>query len=570
MTGPSRPFETFDDWLDAFFASYYRRRPVNATFVGRHEYDDQLPDYSADAVAKYVAEIEDLRSALATFDRHELSEARAIDHRLASGALKIQHWELTGDHFHRSNPCLYTGEAIFGVLSLFLTDYAPLSERVDAAIARLEGIPSWLDQGTRNLDSAPEWWIDRAVDECRGALAFFGNGVETLADEKGITDPEFRSVSEDAAAAFRSFRSFLETDLSANATQQYACGADVLELIVSEGHCRDESLDEIETYAREQLAEAESYLEDHAREFGADDWQEALAQMAEDHPDVENYYDRHRELYDECRERVAEHDLVTWPDYPLEFTPRPEWTREVAKDTYFLFYRAPAPEDDTEPVSYLLEAVDPDMDEEVIEERLARWNDSVIKQNHVAHHGGIGHHVQNYNAHRADSRIGRMAATDTAARIALVCGGTMAEGWAPYATALLTETDYYTDLEEFALQHYRLRNAARAVVDVALHRGDMTAVEASQFYQDRAGMSPGMELSGAGYEVVKNSMFPGMALMYLVGPDTISDLRDDMETTLGQEFDLQSFHDEFLSYGSVPASVVADRMRTRHLGGGAG
>jgi uncharacterized protein (DUF885 family) len=163
-----------------------------------------------------------------------------------------------------------------------------------------------------------------------------------------------------------------------------------------------------------------------------------------------------------------------------------------------------------------------------------------------------------------------MAATDTAARIALVCGGTMAEGWAPYATALLTETDYYTDLEEFALQHYRLRNAARAVVDVALHRGDMTAVEASQFYQDRAGMSPGMELSGAGYEVVKNSMFPGMALMYLVGPDTISDLRDDMETALGQEFDLQSFHDEFLSYGSVPASVVADRMRTRHLGGGAG
>ncbi len=36
----------FNKWLDDFFHSYYRHRPVNATFIGVHDYDDRLPDFS--------------------------------------------------------------------------------------------------------------------------------------------------------------------------------------------------------------------------------------------------------------------------------------------------------------------------------------------------------------------------------------------------------------------------------------------------------------------------------------------------------------------------------------------
>jgi hypothetical protein len=44
------------DWLDRFFASYYRHRPVSATFIGVHEFDDRLPDYSAGGVAALLSE----------------------------------------------------------------------------------------------------------------------------------------------------------------------------------------------------------------------------------------------------------------------------------------------------------------------------------------------------------------------------------------------------------------------------------------------------------------------------------------------------------------------------------
>ena len=38
--------------LDAFFESYYRLRPVNATFTGVHEHDHRLPDWSPEGLAR--------------------------------------------------------------------------------------------------------------------------------------------------------------------------------------------------------------------------------------------------------------------------------------------------------------------------------------------------------------------------------------------------------------------------------------------------------------------------------------------------------------------------------------
>ena len=103
------------------------------------------------------------------------------------------------------------------------------------------------------------------------------------------------------------------------------------------------------------------------------------------------------------------------------------------------------------------------------ERRLRATNDSVIKLNHIIHHGGLGHHVQNWHAARAASRIGRIAGVDCASRIALSCAGTLVEGWACYATELMDEIGFLTPLESLSETQTRLRMAARAVADVSLH-----------------------------------------------------------------------------------------------------
>src|SRR5918912_2054487 len=92
--------------------------------------------------------------------------------------------------------------------------------------------------------------------------------------------------------------------------------------------------------------------------------------------------------------------------------------------------------------------------------RLRGTNTSVIKLNHVVHHGAIGHHVQNYYAYNGESEIGRVAAVDCASRIGMFCGGTMAEGWACYATELMEEVGFLTAEERVAERHTWVRMLA--------------------------------------------------------------------------------------------------------------
>jgi len=158
---------------------------------------------------------------------------------------------------------------------------------------------------------------------------------------------------------------------------------------------------------------------------------------------------------------------------------------------------------------------------------------------------------------QAPSRIGQMAAVGCASRIAMFCGGTMDEGWACYATDLMAEIGFLTPLEHYVHIHHSLRMAARAIVDANLHCGTFTLREAADFYQQQVAMTP----EAAYQEAVKNSLFPGAAMMYVVGTDLIHQLRRDLAARQGASFDLQRFHDRFLSHGSVPVSLIGAAMR---------
>ena len=326
-----------------------------------------------------------------------------------------------------------------------------------------------------------------------------------------------------------------------------------------EGHFLRESAEDIARYAEAELAEARGYLQAHAADFDARSPEEALAGLSLLHPSAEAYYARYRELWEETKALAEARRLLTWPEAPIRYVPRPAWTRAAAPHLYFLFYRSPAAFHRPAVHDYLVTPLEADLPAAQQHQVLEANNDSALKLNHVVHHGSIGHHVQNSYAFHAASRIGRVAAVDCASRIALFCGGTMAEGWACYATDLMSEVGFLTPLEKYAEHHTRVRMCARAVVDVRLHQGRLTLEQASDYYRQHAGMPP----DAARAEAVKNSMFPGAAVMYVMGTDGIHGLRRELRARAGTSFDLRAFHDELLSFGSVPVSLIAESMRAR-------
>ncbi len=597
-------------WLDDFLEAYVAARPVHATFLGDHRFDGVLPDLSEAGVGDVVAGMEGLLARTARLDGERGSSApqasgqrdsagaalrggapkdpsepvapapdaavQAVDLRLATGFLKLSLWERGSGHHLRGNPAWATGEAVFGVMSPFMTDYAPLAERADRAAERLRAVPDFLAGARRWLAAGPgshPRWTRRAMTECTGALAFLDDGLTLLADGlRGSPDAgsdtrarALLAAGATAAQAFSDHQAWLETDHLRHATNEVACGAEILDLHIKEAHHLPESAREIASYARDEMARVQGELVELARRMGAQSPMDVLDRLRGRHPDADGYLDRYQEIWDECYELAQREELVTWPEDPIRYRLRPRWARTAAPHLYFLFYRAPAAFNRPPVHEYWVAAppqgsdgTDPDADE--MTAFLRANGDYVIKANHVIHHGGVGHHVQNGHAYRTPSRIGRIAAVDCASRIAMHCGGTMAEGWACYATELMAEHGAMDPLEVFAERASRIRMCCRAVVDVELHRGRMTLDDAVAFYQQQAGMPE----SAAWSEAVKNSMFPGGALMYLMGTDGIRAIRRDQEAELGDEFQLRQFHDELLFHGSIPVTLAGELVSPRH------
>lgn len=557
---PSSPVEAvFDRWLDRFFAHYYATRPVNATFIGVHDYDATLPDFSSSGLSRQLANMRDLRAELAKIAVDRLDVARRHDAAIADGYLELQLLEDTLPQFYHGNPALYTGEAVFSVLSLFLRDSEPLADRASAAVARMRVLPAFFAQARQNVSSAPLAWTEQALREARASTAYFGNGLLLLAAERGIADPSFFEAATVARDACIDHAAWLDETLRRRASDDVACGRSAFERYLLRGHHLPAEHDAswLADFANRALIDARADLEARAAQLDpAQSWQQQLTALDDLHPAPDDYYAAFPRVWHAAREAAVAADLLTWPDYPIDYIPVPASDREASQGLYYLPYRCPAPFGRTEIHRYLVPPLPPASDPVGREERLRAVNNSAIALNHVIHHGGLGHHVQNWHAFRARSRLGQVGGVDCASRIAIFAAGTLVEGWACYATDLMDEIGFLTPLQSLAEAQGRLRMAARAVADVALHTGAMSLAEVAGFYEREAGMTPAASRG----EAVKNSMFPGAAMMYLVGTNAIHALRRQLAARDGSGFSLRAFHDRFLSYGALPVSLIAKDM----------
>ncbi|MEO5817337.1 MAG: DUF885 family protein [Gemmatimonadaceae bacterium] len=550
------------DPLEQFMTHYFRRRPVNATFTGAHEHDACLPDWSPAGIATMDSEMREIvRQLDAQFPAPSCAAAfrndpHALDAELMRGFCEIQLSEHGSGHGMRGNPALWTGEAVFSVIALMIRDVAPLDERVRLASARMEAIPRFLEQARDTMGDGPlpAPWVARALRDCEGAERLFASGVHRwLATGSVDSDVVTRALMNATATgdAFRAIAGWLRERPEAT-EDAMRCGATHYDLLLRRGHHTLRSRADLLAAARAALDDACGLLDEMAADV-AGSWSEVQRRLAEDHPAPADYLGSFATEWAACRETILDADIVSWPDWPLRYEEIPAFTREAAPYLYYLFYRAPAPLD---PYHQHVYVVSPLPEGDPVP-HLRAWNKSVIRLNHVLHHGGVGHHVQNWHAyHRAPTRVGKIAAVDCANRIGMFCGGTMAEGWACYATGLMGELGGLTTLELVAERHSAVRQLVRAVVDLSFHAGELSFDEAVALFVDRAGMDPAV----ARAEMVKCSMFPRTAVMYWLGTQGILDLREAMIARDGDSFSLKRFHDELLGHGSIPVPLVARMM----------
>ena len=176
------------------------------------------------------------------------------------------------------------------------------------------------------------------------------------------------------------------------------------------------------------------------------------------------------------------------------------------------------------------------------------------------HEAYPGHHLQLAVANRHPS-LTRL----------LVDAPEFVEGWGMYSEQMMREQGF-DDGPNFQLAMYTdaIWRACRIILDVRMHRGELTVEEATDFLVSETSF----EVANARAEVHRYTYTPTYQLSYLLGKVLLLQLRADEQQRLGGRFDLRTFHDTLFNNGSLPISfhrrLLRETLRAGGVSGSAG
>lgn len=133
-----------------------------------------------------------------------------------------------------------------------------------------------------------------------------------------------------------------------------------------------------------------------------------------------------------------------------------------------------------------------------------------------------------------------------------------AEGWGLYAEALAKEMPgtYQDPYAEYGRLTSEMWRAIRLVVDTGLHAKGWTEQQAIDYFRANSSIPDAAIKS----EVRRYLIMPGQATAYKIGMIKIQQLRKKAETELGAKFDIRGFHDEVLGGGAMPLDLLEKRV----------
>jgi uncharacterized protein (DUF885 family) len=129
-----------------------------------------------------------------------------------------------------------------------------------------------------------------------------------------------------------------------------------------------------------------------------------------------------------------------------------------------------------------------------------------------------------------------------------------AEGWALYTEEMLSREGLYPENSAAQGQVLRLSRyrAARIGVDVNLHTGRWTFEQGVQYFMEGGGL----DREAAEGETAGAASSPTQKISYITGKWQIMRLLGRYRDQQGDAYRLGAFHDQLLSYGTLPVSVI--------------
>jgi uncharacterized protein (DUF885 family) len=507
--------------------------PVITSGQGDHRYDDRLTDYSPQAVRARREHISELLAQVKAMSTEGWSRDDRVDAILFQSELEGADFLDRGRDQIAVDPQTYIIECTNAIFGLLQKDYASHRTRALAATARLEKMPAMLRTARSNLTKPVKLYAQLAIEAARGGDDLYTVSLMTLADELSASERKRLVTARDKAVqALHEYADWLEAGVArmpdwkpmGEATYNHL----LKRVLLLPFDARDvATLGEIELGRYRAL---EALLKDPR--LASPDPSRAARVPKDQAEFLAAYEQRQQEIVD----FLKAHELITIPSYMGPF--RIRQLPEAFKPTSPGGFMNPPGLYDRDPVGFFfIPTYNPTSGNFYI--RAAIEDPRPI----LGHEGIPGHFLQISIANHLDNEIRRQHA-DTV----------FTEGWALYTEEMLSREGLYPENSAAQGQVLRLSRyrAARIGVDVNLHTGRWSFEQAVRYFMDGGGL----DREAATGEAAGAASNPTQKISYITGKWQIMRLLGRYRDKHGDAFRLGAFHDQLLSYGSLPVSVI--------------
>lgn len=537
--------------FDEQYESDLRNYPLRATSYGDYRYNDQLGEYSLDAIYARHKTDEDFLARIQAIstggfsDQHQLSHElmiRVLQQRIADFDLKEYEMPINQQNgIHTS-----------------LADL-PLSVPLDSVkhyedyIARLHQIPRVLSQTTEVLRAGmkdrlmPVRFIaEKLPGQCEGIIEsdpFLRPTTKyptdiSAEDQKRLTKEITDAIDSDVIPAYKSFAEFLKNEYAPQGRTTLSVtslpdGQKRYENAIYARTTTHMSPEEIHQLGLREIGRIQAEMLAIARKEGFADLASFRASLKTNPKYIPTSAEQ---ILDDFRHYIAQME----PKLPELFTLLPK--SPVTVEAIPPFQAAAA-------THYVTGTPDGKRPGRVVVATADFAHRSLVDDEAVAYHEGVpGHHMQLSVQQQLQGlpKFRQHGLFFTA----------YGEGWALYAEELGKEVGFYQDpVSDYGRLSSELFRAVRLVVDTGIHAKGWSRDQVVEFMRKSGAVDEPTIQS----ETDRYIAWPAQALAYKLGQLKIRELRERATKELGPRFDIRKFHDEILDGGTLPLDLLEAR-----------
>ena len=547
--------DSFVIYEQSFLDALWKNNPDWATQEGYHKYDSLLLVPSNKNRDKLLDFDKIELDSLSRYDVTTLSETNQIDYHLMQNQLQYSQWQIKQLKQYEWDPSQYN---VIGTFAVILNEhYAPLAKRLRNFYQKMAFIPDYYKEAEKQIKNPVAELTELAIDQHLGGVSVIEKDFADSLRKSSIPDAEQKQMLDRAQASATAIKAYADwlKNLKNDHPRSFRLGKefydDKFKYEIQSQYTSQQIFNaamDRKKFVHRAMAKLSKTL--WPKYFGAkpmptdslDLISQVIDTISSQHTTVADFQSTIENEIPKLTAFVDAKQLVTLdPSKPLVVRKEPAYMAGVAGASM----SSPGPYDKDGNSYYNVGSLanySPDKAESYLRE----YNNYTLQILSI-HEAIPGHYVQLIYSNQSPSLIKSIFGNNT-----------MIEGWAVYGEQMMMDNGFGDDAPEMKLMWYKwhLRSVCNMILDYSVHAGGMTKEQAITMLTHEA-FQQQAEAENKWKRVTETSV---QLDCYFTGYKEIMDLREAYKKDQGEAYNLKTFNEKFLSYGSAPVKYIKEAM----------